>query len=135
MIVVPLAFLMSGLLATAIVISLALEQLTRTLHTAADDSEIIALIVELLSRTATLLPALTLIPALAVVIIGEVARIRSALYYIVGGGAALATIPLLAQLSPLSEAAPTLDQALWHVFATAGFAGGALYWLIAGRNA
>jgi len=135
MIVVPFAFLMSALLASAIVISLSLEQLTRTLHTAGDDSEIVVVMFHLLSKTATLLPALTLIPALAVVIIGEVARIRSSLYYIVGGGAALASIPLLAQLGPLSEAAPALDQALWHVFATAGFAGGALYWLIAGRNA
>ncbi|MBJ7019351.1 hypothetical protein, partial [Vibrio cholerae] len=62
-----------------------------------------------------------------------VARIRSWLYYMVGGGVALAIIPLLARVDPgtMTYALP----ALWHVFATAGSAGGLVYWLPAGRNA
>ncbi len=61
----------------------------------------------------------TLIPALLVVIAGEVARIRSWLYYMVGGGVALAVIPLLGKIDTgtMTYALP----ALWHVFATAGF--------------
>ena len=75
----------------------------------------------------------TIIPALLLVIVGEVARIRSWLYYMIGGGVALAIIPLLVRIDPgtMTYSLP----ALWHVFATAGFAGGLTYWLLAGRNA
>jgi hypothetical protein len=49
-----------------------------------------------------------------------------------GGGAASAAIPLLARL----DVAGTLPQAtVWQLFATAGFAAGLVYWLLAGRNA
>ena len=35
-----------------------------------------------------------------------------------------------------TQDAPTLSEAtVWQVFATAGFAGGLVYWIIAGRNA
>jgi hypothetical protein len=74
-----------------------------------------------------------MIPALVVVILGEVARIRSLIYYVVGGGAALAAMPLLARLGEASLGVP--GGVLWQVFATAGFAAGFVYWLIAGRNA
>ena len=68
------------------------------------------------------------------VIVGEVARIRSWLYYMIGGGLALAAIPLLARIN--SSGVGTLsDATVWQVFATAGFAGGLVYWIIAGRNA
>ena len=66
-----------------------------------------------------------LLAALGVVITGEVARIRSVLFYVGGGGLAAAAIPLLIKGSALN----------WQIFATAGFAGGAVYWLIAGRRA
>jgi hypothetical protein len=69
-----------------------------------------------------------------VVFVGEIARIRSALYYVAGGGAALAAIPLLARIGQSGSFA-LADQIVWQVFATAGFAGGFVYWLIAGRNA
>lgn len=66
-----------------------------------------------------------LLLALAIVIVGEVARIRSALFYIAGAGLAAAAIPLLLKGSALH----------WQVFATAGFASGAIYWALAGRKA
>ena len=38
-------------------------------------------------------------------IVGEVARIRGAIYYVVGGGAALAVVPLLTRLGqPMARA-------------------------------
>ena len=75
-------------------------------------------------------PTLTILPALLAVIIGEVVQIRSALFYIVAGGLAVAALPILA--SPLDAAFNTHYLA---IFATAGFSGGLLYWLMAGRNA
>jgi hypothetical protein len=53
---------------------------------------------------------------------------------VIGGGAALAVAPLMARLNqPL--AVLDLSQVVWQVLATAGFAGGLAYWLLAGRNA
>ena len=61
-------------------------------------------------------------PALAVVIVGEVARIRSWLYYIIGGGLALAAIPLLSRIN--SSGVGTLsDATVWQVFATQALRG------------
>ena len=68
------------------------------------------------------------------VIVGEIARIRSLVYYVAGGGVALAAIPLLAR-SASGAPSPRPSTLVWQVFATAGFAGGFVYWLIAGRNA
>jgi hypothetical protein len=52
----------------------------------------------------------------------------------VGGGLSLGVLPLLArlQIPDLSAMPPA---ALWQVLATAGFAGGLVYWLLAGRTA
>ena len=76
----------------------------------------------------------TLVPALLLVIVGEVARIRSAVYYIVGGGVALAVVPLLTRMGQPTTAVE-LSPVVWQVLATAGFAGGFVYWLLAGRTA
>jgi hypothetical protein len=47
---------------------------------------------------------------------------------------ALAVVPLMARLGqPLSVL--DLSPGVWQVLATAGFAGGFIYWLLAGRNA
>jgi len=78
--------------------------------------------------------ALTIIPAVLLIIVGEVARIRSALYYVAGGGLAIAAVPLLMRTlqssGTLSIALPVLQ-----ILATAGFAAGFVYWLLAGRSA
>jgi hypothetical protein len=66
--------------------------------------------------------------------VGEIARIRSALYYVIGGGIALAVVPLLTRVNqPMTVL--ELSPVVWQVLATAGFAGGFVYWLLAGRNA
>ena len=62
-------------------------------------------------------PALTILPAA-----------------IATGGAAMAAIPVLA--SPQTESLPTLPTGQYMtIFAAAGFVGGFVYWLLAGRGA
>ena len=83
---------------------------------------------------ATVAPALTALPGLLAVIVGEVLRVRSWLYYVLAGGAALVAIPLLASASA-DGAFESLHGAYMTIFATAGFAGGFIYWLLAGARA
>jgi hypothetical protein len=89
----------------------------------------------------TVVPALTIVPALVAVVIGEALRIRSWMYYVLAGGAALLAVPLLARdPGDLVVAPAELMVALpvgqyMTIFAAAGFVGGFVYWLLAGRNA
>ena len=82
----------------------------------------------------TVTPALTVLPALVAVVIGEVLRLRSWMYYVLAGGAALAVVPLLAapEGADLTEIAVS---PYMTIFAAAGFAGGLIYWLLAGARA
>ena len=132
MIMVPIAFLIAAAAAVFVLATLGLERVTHALHGQKADSLIG--ILDLLSQTHVLASSLSLLPALALVIIGEVARIRSSAYYIIGGGAALAAIPLLAGMTHSAELVLPAA-AVWQVFATAGFTGGFVYWLLAGRRA
>jgi hypothetical protein len=79
-------------------------------------------------------PALTALPALVAAVAGEVLRIRSWMYYVLAGGAALAVVPLLAapEGADLTEIAAS---PYMTIFAAAGFAGGFIYWLLAGARA
>lgn len=79
-------------------------------------------------------PALTALPALVAAVAGEALRIRSWMYYVLAGGVALAVVPLLAapQGADLTEIAASHYMT---IFATAGFAGGFTYWLLAGARA
>ena len=133
MILVVFAFLIAALAAGFVLVTLGMEQATQAMHGRDVLADNIDSVFDLLRTAARLLSAMTIIPALALIVIGEVARIRGALFYIVGGGAALAAIPLLARLGQAGDAMPALI--LWQVFATAGFAGGFVYWLLAGRRA
>ena len=82
----------------------------------------------------TVTPALTVLPAAIAAIAGEALRIRSWMYYVLAGGAAMAAIPVLA--SPRSDQLPALPASQYMtIFAAAGFVGGIVYWLLAGRNA
>ena len=82
----------------------------------------------------TVTPALTVLPALAAAIAGEVLKIRSWMYYVLAGGASLLAIPLLA--SPHAEGLQALPASPYlSIFAAAGFIGGFVYWLLAGRMA
>lgn len=130
---IPIAVLIAGIVAFFILITLGLERLT---HAAGGDplqAEGFASLFGFVLDAGYLASSLTIVPALGVLIVGEVARIRTLSYYVVGGGLALAAIPLIA-----SGTAPDLSlssPALWQVFATAGFAAGFVYWLLAGRSA
>lgn len=83
-----------------------------------------------------LAPALTLVPPLVAVILGEVLRIRSLLYYVAMGGLAAVLVPLAAGVTEIASAGPYPDvPAGLPIVATAGFAAGFFYWLLAGRYA
>ena len=133
MILIPLALLIAAVASSFVLVTLGLERVTGALHIRQGDDAIEA-IIDLMNQGILLTTGVTIIPALLVILIGEIASIRSALYYIAGGGAALAAVPLLAQFGQTGTFALP-EQVVWQVFATAGFAGGFVYWLLAGRYA
>lgn len=134
LILVPIAFILAAAASLLVAVTLGLEKITHAMHGTEGGVETVEAYGSLVLQGWSLLAGVSLLPALAVVIIGEVARIRSWLYYMLGGGAALAAMPLLAQMvSADGTALP--PAALWQVLATAGFAGGLVYWLVAGRRA
>ena len=133
LIMVPLAFLLAMLAASAVLLSLGLERVTVAM-TSNDGAEAVGTVFGVLKYGWVLSSGVTLLPACLIVLAGEITRVRSALYYIVGGGLSLVAIPLLARLDP-SAANTGASVISWQLFATAGFVGGFVYWLIAGRRA
>ena len=130
-ILVPLGIILSFIVSFFVLITLGSERITHALQ---GENEVpLSAAFELVGQAAVLTSAMTIVPALALVIIGEVGRIRSIIYYVVGGGLALVAIPALAQAG-LSSQIEMPSAAIWQVFATAGFLGGFVYWLIAGRT-
>jgi len=79
-------------------------------------------------------PALTALPAVIAVVAGEVLRLRSWVYYVLAGGLSLAAIPLLAAAPEAGVPAVPAGEYM-TIFASAGFAGGFTYWLLAGARA
>ncbi len=132
MMLVPIGLLVAAAASCFVLVTLGLEHITGVLHRAGGD--VFESMFDLMNQGLVLTTGLTIIPGLLVILIGEVASIRSSIYYIIGGGAALAAIPLLSQFGGSGTFAMP-DQVVWQVFGTAGFAGGFVYWLIAGRNA
>jgi hypothetical protein len=132
-ILVPLALLIAAAASCFVLVTLGLERVTDALHIRRGDDAFEA-IIDLMNQGILLTTGVTIIPALLVILIGEIASIRSAIYYIVGGGAALAAVPLLAHFGQTGSFGLP-EQVVWQVFATAGFAGGFVYWLLAGRYA
>jgi hypothetical protein len=133
LIMVPLAFLFAMLAASAVLLSLGLERVTVAM-TGNDGDEAIGTVFGVLKYGWILSSGATLLPACLIVLTGEIARIRSVLFYIVGGGVSMVVIPLLARLAPQAASSGAAIFS-WQVFATAGFVGGFVYWLIAGRRA
>lgn len=78
-------------------------------------------------------PALTIVPAIAAIVLGEVARIRSVIYYVLVGGLAALAIPFLYETG--DGISGTVNTHYMIVFLASGFIGGFVYWLIAGRSA
>ncbi len=133
-ILLPIAFVLAALAALFVVFYVGQAQVVQALSARSTDELPIDRILDIANTALRFATVYTLVPALLVVIVGEAARIRSAVYYIVGGGAALAIVPLLTRMSQpatVLELSPTV----WQVLATAGFAGGFVYWLLAGRTA
>lgn len=131
---IPLALLFAAAATFFVLATLGLERITGALHISTRGGDAIETVLELMNQGIVLTTGMTVIPALLVVLIGELASIRSATYYIAGGGAALVAIPLLAQIGNTGSFVLP-EQIVWLVFATAGFAGGFVYWLLAGRSA
>ena len=130
-IIVPLAFAIAAAATLAVLLSLGYERAVHALS-GSEAPERIDAVFDLIGSGFMIASAMTILPALAVAIVGEVARIRSALFYILGGGAAMAIAPLMARFGQQPD---SVTGALWPIFATAGFAGGLVYWMLAGRKA
>lgn len=136
LIIVPLGLILAIAAAFAVLITLGLEITTQTLARQSDDADRIGILIELGLGVLQGFAVATILPALLVVIVGEVARIRSVLYYVLGGGLALVMFPLLAKIGPtLPNSGGYIPVRAWAVLTTAGFAGGLVYWLVAGRRA
>lgn len=134
LIVVPLSALIAALAAIFVLFTLGSERLTEMVHGYDQDLRSLPAVIALLFDFQILLSGLTLIPAVMLIIVGEVARIRSSLYYVIGGGLALVAIPVMAKIGA-GQALQLPPTVVWQVFATAGFAGGFVYWMLAGRSA
>ena len=134
LIVIPIALLIAASVSGFVLFTLGLERITGALQGKRSGDDVIVAMFDLTQQGLLLATGLTLIPALLVVIVGEIARIRSAIYYVAGGGLALAAMPMLARMTESGNVVIP-ETTVWQVFATAGFAGGFVYWLIAGRNA
>jgi hypothetical protein len=133
-IVLPVAFVLAAVVTLYVIISLGQERIVQAATGRGPDEATIGAGLDLLTLAMRLASIYTLVPAVLLVIVGEVARIRSALYYVIGGGLALAIVPLLTRIGqPMTVL--ELSPVVWQVLATAGFAGGFVYWLLAGRNA
>jgi hypothetical protein len=133
-ILLPIAFVVAALATLFVVFSLGQERVVLAVSARGPDEVPVDAIMNVFVLALRFASVHTLVPALLLVIIGEAARIRSVVYYIVGGGVALSIVPLL---SRIGEPATLLElsPAVWQVLATAGFAGGFVYWLLAGRTA
>lgn len=80
-------------------------------------------------------PALTALPGVITILIGELFHIRSGLYYTLAGGASLAVIPFLAAAGASGGTATLPAAEYMTVFTASGFLAGFVYWLLAGRKA
>lgn len=134
LIMVPLGFVLAGIAGLFVIMTLGLERFTQAMH-GVRDTDAVTTIFDFLLQAHLLLTGLTIVPAVLLVIVGEVARIRSSIYYILGGGAALAAIPLLSRLAQSGAGLEAMPNIVWQVFATAGFVAGWVYWFVAGRKA
>ena len=134
LLLVPIGALLATAMTITVSFTLGMERITHTVYRRDVVIDDWTKAVSLAQDTVLLFSTFTIIPAILLIIIGEVARIRSSLYYILGGGAVLAIWPLMSRFGKISGDPSQLAD-LWTVFATAGFAGGFVYWLVAGRGA
>jgi hypothetical protein len=134
---VVVAFCVAAIVALAVLFALGSMWVGDELRAAAPHDPILshggASVFGVVLFAGTVTPALTALPALIAMVVGEVLRVRSWIYYVLAGGASLAAIPLLASAP---DGAPSIPAGEYMtIFATAGFAGGFIYWLLAGARA
>lgn len=113
------------------------EELVQRYGTDLNGSELentVLSITGVLAFLVSLYPAMTIFPALLVVVIGEIGHIRSLLYYVLAGGAGALSIPLLYVVMS-GEDVTMPSKSFLTIFATSGFVSGLVYWLLAGRRA
>jgi hypothetical protein len=132
-ILLPIAFVLAAVATLFVIFSLGQERVVQTISARPGEIPFDA-ILDIVAKALRFATVYTLVPALLLVIVGEAARIRSVVYYIVGGGVALAVVPLLIGIGQPTTGLE-LSPVAWQVLATAGFAGGFVYWLLAGRTA
>ena len=134
---VAIAFFVAALASLAVLFALGGTWAGDELRAAAPNDPAVrdgAPIFGMLLFAGTVGPALTALPALNAVVAGEVMRIRSWMYYVLAGGLSLAAIPILAA-PETAELSSIFASHAMTIVATAGFAGGLLYWLLAGARA
>jgi len=131
----PFAMLAAALTTVAVIVVLGQERIVQAMAGREPDQLVVSAAFDIIGMLMALASVQTLLPPVMLVIVGEVARLRSALYYVGGGGISIAVIPLLARLADPMQFMVGLSPVVWQVLATAGFAGGLVYWLLAGRNA
>jgi hypothetical protein len=134
---VAIAFCIAALASIAVLFALGGTWAGEELRAAAPNDPLVrdsAPIFGMLLFARTVGPALTALPAVIAVVTGEVMRIRSWVYYVLAGGLSLAAIPILAA-PETAELSAILTSQTMTIFSTAGFAGGLLYWLLAGARA
>ena len=131
------AFIIAAAAALAVLFALGAIWVGDELRAAAPDDPLLeqgAPIFGVVLFAGTVGPALTALPGVIAAVVGEVLKIRSWMYYVPAGGAALAVIPILAA-PQTAELAEVVGSHAMTVFAAAGFAGGFVYWLLAGARA
>jgi hypothetical protein len=132
------AFCLASLAALAVLLALGAVWVGDELRAAAPQDPMLhhgaAPLFGMVLFASTVAPALTSLPALIAVVAGEVLRVRSWMYYVLGGGVALAAIPLMVGARNADLQAVAASQYL-TIFLAAGFAGGFIYWLLAGARA
>ena len=134
LILITLGLVLGAAATSFILFTLGMERVTKALYGRDVDVGAWTDAIDALGGLMSLASAATLVPVLLLVIVGEVGRIRSVTYYIFGGGVALAILPFLARVGTLGDGMGKLGM-VWQIFATAGFVGGFVYWLVAGRRA
>lgn len=131
------AFLVAAAVALAVLFALGAMWTGDELRAAAPNDPLLrdgAPIFGMVLFAGTVGPALNALPGLIAVVAGEVLRIRSWMYYVLAGGASLAAIPILVAPQGADLTAILASQYM-TIFAAAGFAGGFVYWLLAGARA
>ena len=129
---VPFAFVVAMIVTLGILAYFGQERMFGTLGGADFDHafEVLERLVRLLKE---IFRAETIMLPIALVIAGEVSGLRNPIYYVGAGGLSVGIIPKLAWFGIANVLGE--NSKLWPVFASAGFAGGFVYWLIAGRRA